>query len=165
MSYTPIDNRSMQWYSDARKEDRRCAMTSSPTPMTRGYIMTLCGGLCWAIGGACGQVMFRGCGVTSDWLVPIRLFTGGIITLLIAALTGGMPLEPVCCRDAWHTGLFPDPYHNSHNGYWKSQRCIVKHPRRCRKPARVFSSTDQSQCLYGVFCHLPPFIRCISSVR
>ena len=63
-------------------------MTSSPTPMTRGYIMTLCGGLCWAIGGACGQVMFRDCGVTSDWLVPIRLFTGGIITLLIAALTG-----------------------------------------------------------------------------
>lgn len=76
-------------------------MTSSPTPMTRGYIMTLCGGLCWAIGGACGQVMFRDCGVTSDWLVPIRLFTGGIITLLIAALTGGKPLEPVRCRDAW----------------------------------------------------------------
>lgn len=76
-------------------------MTSSPTPMTRGYIMTLCGGLCWAIGGACRQVMFRDCGVTSDWLVPIRLFTGGIITLLIAALTGGKPLEPVRCRDAW----------------------------------------------------------------
>ena len=55
-------------------------MTSSPTPMTRGYIMTLCGGLCWAIG---------------------RLFTGGIITLLIAALTGGKPLEPIRCRDAW----------------------------------------------------------------
>lgn len=76
-------------------------MTSSPTPMTRGYIMTLCGGLCCAIGGACGQVMFRDCGVTSDWLVPIRLFTGCIITLLIAALTGGKPLEPVRCRDAW----------------------------------------------------------------
>ena len=68
-------------------------------------------------------------------------------------------------RLAGHTGLFPDPCHNSHNGYWKSRRSIVKHPRRCRKPARVFSSTDQSQCLYGVFCHLPPFIRCISSVR
>lgn len=76
-------------------------MTSSPTPMTRGYIKTLCGGLCWAIGGACGQVMFRDCGVTSDWLVPIRLFTGGIITLLIAALTGGKPLEPIRCRKAW----------------------------------------------------------------
>ena len=69
--------------------------------MVRGYIMTLCGGLCWAIGGACGQVMFRDCGVTSDWLVPIRLFIGGIITLLIAALTGGKPLEVLRHKDAW----------------------------------------------------------------
>ena len=73
--------------------------------MVRGYIMTLCGGLCWAIGGACGQVMFRDCGVTSDWLVPIRLFIGGIITLLIAALTGGKPLEVLRHKAAWPTLL------------------------------------------------------------
>ncbi len=68
--------------------------------MVRGYIMTLCGGLCWAIGGACGQMMFRDCGVTSDWLVPIRLFIGGLITLGVAALTGGKPLEVLRHREA-----------------------------------------------------------------
>lgn len=75
--------------------------TQAKSALTRGYIMTLCGGLCWAIGGACGQVMFRDCGVTSDWLVPIRLFIGGIITLLVAALTGGKPLEVLRHKDAW----------------------------------------------------------------
>lgn len=75
--------------------------TQTKSNLTRGYIMTLCGGLCWAIGGACGQVMFRDCGVTSDWLVPIRLFIGGVITLLIAALTGGKPLEILRHKDAW----------------------------------------------------------------
>lgn len=75
--------------------------TQTKSNLTRGYIMTLCGGLCWAIGGACGQVMFRDCGVTSDWLVPIRLFIGGAITLLVAALTGGKPLEILRHKDAW----------------------------------------------------------------
>ena len=76
MSCTPIDNRSMQWYADARKEEKRCAMTSSPTPMTRGYIMTLCGGLCWAIGGACRQVMFRDCawpGILGFFLILVTI--------------------------------------------------------------------------------------------
>lgn len=75
--------------------------TKAKSSLTKGYIMTLCGGLCWAVGGACGQVMFRDCGVTSDWLVPIRLFTGGVITLLITALTGGKPLEVLRHRNAW----------------------------------------------------------------
>lgn len=75
--------------------------TQAKSTLTRGYIMTLCGGLCWAIGGACGQVMFRDCGVTSDWLVPIRLFLGGVITLIVAALTGGKPLEILRHKDAW----------------------------------------------------------------
>lgn len=74
--------------------------SQASSPMVRGYIMTLCGGLCWAIGGACGQVMFRDCGVTSDWLVPIRLFIGGLITLVLAALTGGKPLEVLRHKDA-----------------------------------------------------------------
>ena len=38
--------------------------------LVKGYCMTLLGGLLWSVGGACGQVMFRSCGVTSNWLVP-----------------------------------------------------------------------------------------------
>ena len=55
--------------------------------LVKGYCMTLLGGLLWSVGGACGQVMFRSCGVTSNWLVPIRLFIGGLITLAVAAIT------------------------------------------------------------------------------
>lgn len=77
------------------------ATAATRKTMIRGYIMTLCGGLCWSIGGACGQVIFRDCGATSDWLVPIRLFIAGIITLLLAALTGGKPLEVLHHREAW----------------------------------------------------------------
>ena len=69
--------------------------------MTKGYIMTLLGGLLWSVGGACGQVMFRDCGVTSDWLVPIRLFLGGVISLALAAATGSKPLEILHHKDAW----------------------------------------------------------------
>lgn len=34
--------------------------------LVKGYCMTLLGGLLWSVGGACGQVMFRSCGVTSN---------------------------------------------------------------------------------------------------
>lgn len=74
---------------------------NTKSPLLKGYIMTLCGGLCWAIGGACGQLIFQDCGATSDWLVPIRLFSGGIITLLLAAITGGKPLDVLRCKNAW----------------------------------------------------------------
>lgn len=69
--------------------------------IVKGYIMTLIGGLLWSVGGACGQVMFRDCGVISDWLVPIRLFIGGIITLAVAAIAGSKPLEVLRHKEAW----------------------------------------------------------------
>lgn len=69
--------------------------------LVKGYCMTLLGGLLWSVGGACGQVMFRSCGVTSDWLVPIRLFIGGLITLAVAAIVGNKPLEVLRHKEAW----------------------------------------------------------------
>lgn len=69
--------------------------------LVKGYCMTLLGGLLWSVGGACGQVMFRSCGVTSSWLVPIRLFIGGLITLAVAAIAGNKPLEVLRHKEAW----------------------------------------------------------------
>ena len=71
------------------------------TDSVKGALLTMFGGMCWGVSGCVGQYLFTRQGMDSTWLVPIRLFTGGIITLLIAALTGGKPLEPVRCRDAW----------------------------------------------------------------
>lgn len=56
--------------------------------LIKGYIITICGGLGWAIGGACGQILFRDCGVDADWLVPIRMFLAGLMVLAIAKLCG-----------------------------------------------------------------------------
>lgn len=50
-----------------------------------GFMLTLAGGILWAIGGTCGQRIFQLFSVSSDWLVPIRLLISGSI-LLIAAL-------------------------------------------------------------------------------
>lgn len=69
--------------------------------MVKGYIMTLLGGLLWSVGGACGQVMFRDCGVISDWLVPIRLFIGGLITLSAAAVAGDKPFAILRHKESW----------------------------------------------------------------
>ena len=56
--------------------------------LIKGYIIAICGGLGWAIGGACGQILFRDCGVDADWLVPIRMFLAGLMVLAIAKLCG-----------------------------------------------------------------------------
>ena len=52
--------------------------------LIKGYIITICGGLGWAMGGACGQILFRDCGVDAVWLVPIRMFLAGLMVLAIA---------------------------------------------------------------------------------
>ncbi len=53
---------------------------------TLGYALTVLGGLFWAVGGVCGQALFDADGVTSDWLVPVRLVVSGLIMLAIAAV-------------------------------------------------------------------------------
>ncbi len=46
---------------------------------------TFCGvmtGICWGVSGVWGQFLFETRNVSSNWLVPIRLFSGGIILLV-----------------------------------------------------------------------------------
>ncbi len=44
-----------------------------------GITITLLGGCLWGLSGACGQFLFAQKGACSDWLVPIRLLTAGIL--------------------------------------------------------------------------------------
>ena len=48
-----------------------------------GYVLAISGGIFWAVGGSCGQYLFEHYGISSDWLVPIRLNCSGILLLLI----------------------------------------------------------------------------------
>lgn len=58
------------------------------TSLFWGYIITLCGGFFWAVGGICGQVLFQQNEMNSNWLVPVRLLVSGLILLIAAAATG-----------------------------------------------------------------------------
>ena len=58
--------------------------------MALGYCITILGGICWAIGGACGQTLFEQNRITSDWVVPIRLL---LAALLLAALANGFSIS------------------------------------------------------------------------
>lgn len=46
-----------------------------------GVLITILGGCLWGFSGACGQFLFQYKGVTSKWLVPVRLVTAGCIML------------------------------------------------------------------------------------
>lgn len=54
-----------------------------------GFLLTLAGGLLWAIGGACGQRIFERFQVSSDWLVPIRLLVSSALLLSFSFVTYG----------------------------------------------------------------------------
>ena len=46
-----------------------------------GILITIIGGICWGLSGTCGQFLFEQKGVTTKWLVPVRLTTAGLIML------------------------------------------------------------------------------------
>ena len=56
--------------------------------MTIGYILAITGGIFWAVGGACAQLLFQECHATANWVVPIRLTAAGIFLVLFSALRG-----------------------------------------------------------------------------
>ena len=56
---------------------------------TAGALLTVLGGLGWGISGTCGQYLFTQKGVTSFWLVPIRLLAAGILLLSITGAAAG----------------------------------------------------------------------------
>lgn len=49
----------------------------------RGMLLTLAGGTMWGFSGTCGQYLMQMKGLTSNWLVPVRLVTAGALLLLI----------------------------------------------------------------------------------
>lgn len=44
------------------------------------------GGVCWGFSGTCGQYLFTRYGVSSLWLTGLRLLSGGVIMLALAAV-------------------------------------------------------------------------------
>ena len=49
----------------------------------KGTLLALIGGAFWGCSGACGQFLFDNYNVTANWLVPIRLFVGGLILMIV----------------------------------------------------------------------------------
>ncbi len=46
-----------------------------------GYLLTISGGLLWAVGGSCGQKIFEDYALTANWLVPVRILIAGFLLL------------------------------------------------------------------------------------
>ncbi len=51
-----------------------------------GLILTLTSGILWGFSGCCGQYIFSEYNATASWLVPIRLFSAGIILLVFCTI-------------------------------------------------------------------------------
>lgn len=47
------------------------------------------GGILWGLSGTCGQYLLQVKGLTSDWLVPLRLFLSGSILLAVCTVLEG----------------------------------------------------------------------------
>jgi drug/metabolite transporter (DMT)-like permease len=63
-------------------------MTSVPN-LKKGCLLTLFGGILWGLSGTCGQYLMQNKGLTSDWLIPIRLLLAGIILLTVCLIKDG----------------------------------------------------------------------------
>lgn len=66
----------------------------------RGAVLTIIGGTLWGFSGTCGQFLMQTKGLTSNWLVPIRLLTAGLLLLLICYLKEGKKIFNIWKKDA-----------------------------------------------------------------
>lgn len=66
----------------------------------RGMILTLVGGTLWGFSDTCGQFLMQTKGVTSNWLVPIRLLLAGALLLFICWLKDGRGIFRIWIQDA-----------------------------------------------------------------
>lgn len=66
----------------------------------RGAVLTIIGGTLWGFSGTCGQFLMQTKGLTSNWLVPIRLLTAGLLLLLICYLKEGKKIFKIWKKDA-----------------------------------------------------------------
>lgn len=67
--------------------------------MMRGAMLTMLGGMLWGFSGTCGQYLLQVKGMSSDFLVPIRLLGGGSLLLLLCALKQGRRTLEIFRRD------------------------------------------------------------------
>lgn len=61
-------------------------MNETKSHLLRGSLCTMLGGVCWGFSGTCGQYLFTRYGVSSLWLTCLRLLSGGVIMLVLAAV-------------------------------------------------------------------------------
>lgn len=65
----------------------------------RGALLTLLGGTLWGFSGTCGQFLLQSRGMTSEFIVPIRLISAGMVLLCICLLREGRHAFDVVRRD------------------------------------------------------------------
>lgn len=54
-----------------------------------GCILTLIGGSCWGLSATCAQYLFAYKGASTEWLVPLRLVSAGVIMLTVLFIKNG----------------------------------------------------------------------------
>lgn len=64
-------------------------METTAANLKRGCILTVFGGILWGGSGTCGQYLLQVKGLTSDWLVPVRLLIAGFLLLAICFIREG----------------------------------------------------------------------------
>lgn len=57
--------------------------------LKRGSVLTITGGILWGISGTCGQYLLQVKGLSSDWLVPVRLLCAGVLLLFLCYMKQG----------------------------------------------------------------------------
>ena len=72
----------------------------------RGALLTLLGGMLWGFSGTCGQYLLQTKGLTSEFIVPIRLTAAGLLLLLVCAVREGRHIFDVFKRDARDIVIF-----------------------------------------------------------
>ena len=67
-------------------------MNTEEKSKLRGILITASGSACWGMSGCFGQYLLQNCGVSSDWLVCMRLIFAGILLMLIGFFREGKAL-------------------------------------------------------------------------
>ncbi|MBQ4264361.1 MAG: EamA family transporter [Clostridia bacterium] len=66
----------------------------------RGALLTLLGGVLWGFSGTCGQYLLQVKGLTSEYIVPVRLLCGGTLLLLLGVMKQGKGVFDAVRNDA-----------------------------------------------------------------
>lgn len=65
----------------------------------RGALLTILGGIFWGFSGTCGQFLLQQKNLTSEFLVPVRLFFAGMILLIFCWLKQGRQIFEIWKTD------------------------------------------------------------------